>query len=274
MNKIGRLATLYKLGKPFLPSRDQRDLNDLEQAFGSVIDPLANIRNMFIQWSAQCDLELSNYKRTQQIRNFEREKNGVKKLLEQKKRPEYNILISKMQSALLALEIVEKTAIRNDVKPELVIPPGAVEVITVEKNQPYTALKRVESIFQNASGYVKIMDSWIGEHTLDYVWKIPISVPVFILTSTIEDKSKRKFEIGFKRLEKERLGTTEVKITQRSELHDRYIITQSELWHSGPSLKDLGVKKWGTVSKIGDSTTKQIIEKKFDDLWKSGKQLK
>lgn len=272
IDKIGGLTGLYRLGKPFLSTQDQRDLNVLEQAFGSLVDPLYNARNAFIQWNAQCDLELNNYKRTDQIRTFEREKKSVLKLFEQKK-PEHSILSSKMKSVLLSLEVVEQTAIRKDVKPLESIPTGAVEVITVEKAQPYTALKKVEGIFQNAIKYVKIMDKWAGAHTLDFILSVPLQIPVMILTSNIEKKSKTKFEVGFQRIQKERRAAIDIHICQPSEFHDRYIITGNELWQSGPSLKDLGITSWGTVSKIGNSVTKTEIEKKFDELWKSSKQL-
>lgn len=272
INRIGGLVTIYRLGKPLLSSGEQRGLNDLEQTFGSIIDPLTNIRNLFIQWNAQCDLELSNYKRTQQVRNFEREKNGVRKLLEKKNKPDYSMLLSRMQGTLLALELVERTSVRNELSPEFKVPTGAIDVITVEKAQPFAALKRVESIFQSANSYVKIMDKYVGEHTLDFVWKVPTQIPVSILTSIIQKKPQ--FDAAHKRILKERQGGLEIRICEPSELHDRYIITQNEFWQSGPSLKDLGITKWGILAKIGNITTKAEIEKKFDDLWKSSKQFR
>lgn len=272
INKMNQLRGLYHLGKPFLSGSEQQDLNALEQAFGGIVDPLHNARNAFINWNAQCDLELSNYKRNQQIKNFEREKKSVLKLFE-KKKPDYAILSSKMQSTLLALEILERTAIRSDTKKEEIVPQGAIEVITVEKAQPYTALKRVESIFQNAHGYVKIMDKWIGKHTLDFVLEVPLHTSVQILTGFVEKKSKTKFSSLLDRLQKEKEGMIEVRRCEPSEFHDRFIITQNELWQSGPSLKDLGITKWGTVSKIGSHATKIDIERRFDELWKSSKEL-
>lgn len=273
INKMNQLRGLYHLGKPFLSGSEQQDLNALEQAFGGIVDPLYNARNAFINWNAQCDLELSNYKRNQQAKNFEREKKSVLKLFE-KKKPDYTILSSKMQSTLLALEVLERTAVRKDTKREEIVPQGAIEVITVEKAQPYTALKRVESIFQNAQGYVKIMDKWIGKHTLDFVMEVPSNVPVMLLTGFLENKSKTKFSSLFERLKKERKGNVEIRKCEPSEFHDRFIVTLNELWQSGPSLKDLGITKWGIISKIGNHAVKTDIERRFDDLWKSSKELK
>ncbi len=267
------MATLYRLGKPFLSSQEQRNLNDLERAFGNVIDPLYNTRNVFLEWSAQCVLELSNYKRTEQVKAFEREKKGVQKQLLDKKKPDYSLLAAKMKSAMMALEVVERTAIRKDLKIEEKIPSGTAEVITVEKAQPYTALKRVEGIFQNSNGYLKIMDKWVGERTLDFVWKAPLGIPVMILTSVIEGKSRTKFQVAYERILKERSGSLEIRQCNPSEFHDRCILTQNDLWISGPSLKDLGVTKWGIVAKIGNTTKKVEIERKFDEIWKSSRPL-
>ena len=270
INQMSQLRGMYRLGKSFFTKREQQELNALEQAFSCTIDPLYNVRNTFAKWSAQCDLELSNYKRNQQIRSFEREKKSVLKLLE-KKNLDYIMLSSKMQNILLALEVLERTAIRNDTKEETV--QGVIEVITVEKAQPYTALKRVESIFHNAQGYVKIMDKWIGSHTLDFILEIPSQTSVKILTGFVEKKSRTKFSSLLERLQKEKDGAVEIHRCEPSEFHDRFIITQNELWQSGPSLKDLGVTKWGIVSKIGNPTTKRDVEKKFDELWIKSKKL-
>ncbi len=272
INKMNQTRGLYHLGKLFLSGQEKSELNELEQSFGGLVDPLYNARNAFINWNAQCDLELSNYKRNQQVKNFEREKKSVSKLFE-KKRPDYAILSSKMQSTLFALEILERIAVRKDAKKEGITPQGAIEVITVEKAQPYTALKRIESIFQNAQGYVKIMDKWIGKHTLDFVLEVPVNVPVMILTGFIEKKSKTKFSSLFERIKKEKEGKIEIRKSEPSEFHDRFIITHNELWQSGPSLKDLGLTKWGIISKIGNTSTKIDIERRFDNLWNKSKDL-
>jgi hypothetical protein len=116
------------------------------------------------------------------------------------------------------------------------------------------------------------MDKYVGEHTLDFVWKVPVHIPVSILTSVIQKKPQ--FDVAHKRIQKERQGNLKVCLCEPTEFHDRCIITQNEFWQSGPSLKDLGVTKWGIIAKIGNMQTKAEIEKKFDDLWRSGKQLK
>ncbi len=272
INKMNQTRGLYHLGKLFLSGQEKNELNELEKSFGGLVDPLLNARNAFVNWNAQCDLELNNYKRNQQVRNFEREKKSVLKLFE-KKKPDYAILASKMQSTLLALEILERTAVRRDAIKEEIVPQGAIEVITVEKSQPYTALKRVESIFQNAQGFVKIMDKWIGKHTLDFTLEVPVNIPVMILTGFVEKKSKTKFSSLFDRLHKEKNGNIEIRKCEPSEFHDRFIITQNELWQSGPSFKDLGITKWGTVSKIGSAETRKDIERRFNDLWNKSKGI-
>ena len=245
INKMNQTRGLYHLGKLFLSGQEKSELNELEQSFGGLVDPLFNARNAFVNWNAQCDLELSNYKHSQQVKNFEGEKKTVLKLFE-KKKPDYAILCSKMQSTLSALEVLERTAVRKDAKKEEIIPQGVVEVITVEKAQSYTALKRIESIFQNAQDYVKIMDKWIGKRTLDFVLEVPSNVPVKILTGFLEKKSERKFPSLLERMQQEKNGSIEVRKCEPSGLHDRFIITNNELWQSGPS------QRFGN-HKMGDS---------------------
>ena len=78
ISKMNQLRGLYHLRKPFLSGTEQRNLNDLEQEFGGIVDPLYNARNAFINWNAQCDLELNNYKRNQQLKNLERKESSIK----------------------------------------------------------------------------------------------------------------------------------------------------------------------------------------------------
>ena len=184
------------------------------------------------------------------------------------------LLSSKMQSTLFALEVLQKNSGKKRCKEG-----GDYSTRSNRSNnsgkstQLYTALKRVESIFQNAQGFVKIMDKWIGKHILDFVLEVPSNVPVMILTGFLESKSKRKFSSLLERLQKEKNGSIEIRKSEPSEFHDRFIITQNELWQSGPSLKDLGMTKWGTVAKIGNPATKADIERRFDELWNKGKDL-
>src|SRR3990172_4416589 len=146
IGKIRNTVTVYRLGKPFLSPRELRQLETFERAFGSVVDPLSNIRNAFFEWSAQCDLALAHYRRTVQVRVFERGRNALGKLLG-RRRPDYSLIASTMKQVLLSLEVVQRTAIPIEAAvPVVRVPPGATEVIAVEKGKPFTALKQIEGI--------------------------------------------------------------------------------------------------------------------------------
>lgn len=151
INQLHRGSSVLQLGKFFLNARDRRDLEQFEQ-FVEVFDPLLHIRNTFSEWEAQCDLALANYKRTVQVRSFEKHKNAMGRILERRK-PDYSLTATKMKQAILSLDVVQKTAI--PVKPaEAQIPAGATEVITVERGKPFTALKQIEGIFERTQGYL------------------------------------------------------------------------------------------------------------------------
>lgn len=270
INRVSELVTVYRFTKPFLSGRDQKDLNDLENTLGNILDPLSTARNVFLEWNTQCDLELLNFKKTEQIRVFEREKKMVTKLLNTKKR-DYPLLAAKMKSVLLALEIVERTSSRKELPYSEKIPTNAIEVIHVEKGQQFTALKRIEGIFMNAEGYLKLMDNWVDERTLDFIVHISPIMPVKILTSKIQNKTK--FETGFKRLCEQRNQNLELRINTPSDFHDRYIISQNDFWISGQSLKDIGLKKFGIVARIGNTPEKQSVERKFDEIWNRSKGM-
>lgn len=276
LSKLQGMKFIYTLGKFTLNPKDRKDLTDIEQILGPHIDPLATIRSMFAKWSINCDIYLSQYKRASQIKSFERERNKVQKMLDQK-RPDIQLLISKMSQILMSLDIVNENAVSLPppklkplpTKPTKITP----RAIVIKKGKPFSAMKEVEEIFEKARGYIKVMDKWTSDKTLDFFWRAA-SVPIKILTCIIEEKSVPRFQVAYRRIKEERGTDFEIRKCKPEELHDRYLITQDELWTSGPSLKDLGSKSWGTITEVKDKQKKAEIEKIFDELWLRAVEVK
>jgi hypothetical protein len=150
------------------------------------------------------------------------------------------------------------------------LPPRNRKTILVQAAQPYTALREVENILDQARNYVKVLDPWLGEEALDFFWKIPQSVRVRILTRTIVDR--QRFIVAYQRLVQEKRGSIEIRESDSVELHDRFIIIEDQAWSLGPSLKDLG-KKFATITNVADAKSRNGMERFFDRIWDAARQI-
>ena len=81
------------------------------------------------------------------------------------------------------------------------------------------------------------------------------SISILILTQSITNPDAVKKEAN-------RLPNKLI-IKKRADLHDRYILTQSEGWHIGHTLKDFGTKT-SQATKLESSLE---AETDFDEKW-------
>jgi len=112
--------------------------------------------------------------------------------------------------------------------------------------QIYDAYSLIINIIKKAKEKVLIIDNYIDDTILEMLVKKNKNVKVTILTSEKSNISKldiQKFNKEYPILE----------IAKSSKFHDRFIvIDNTEIYHVGASLKDLG-KKCFAISKIEDS---------------------
>ena len=114
------------------------------------------------------------------------------------------------------------------------------------------------------------MDRWVSSKTFEYYATAP-DIPIMTLTTEIDNSIT--LQIILKRLNEERENKIQIRVCDKKEFHDRYIITDKELWMVGPSLKDAGYKTWGTITRAEDSEKKEKINQKFDGIWENSKKF-
>lgn len=253
---------------------ERKNLDDIESlAKGSGFDPFIQTRQQFAYWLIQSDLYLtnSNFKRDIFLKRFLSQRDKAEAELE-KVKPDIAMLnnkLTKLQIHLQALEQYGKPINQLSTVKEIEDKISSnIEIL--EKGKPYQVLKVIRQIFFQSEKYIKVMDRWIGNKTLDYFASTP-DVSIMVLTTEI-DKTLA-FQIVLKRINEERKNKIQIRKCDRKDFHDRYIITDKELWSLGPSLKDAGYKTWGTVTRADDEEKKDKINKKFDDLWGKSKEM-
>ena len=118
--------------------------------------------------------------------------------------------------------------------------------------QIFDAYEFINQIIKGAKKEIKLIDNYIDESVLTMFSKVP-DIKVTIYTKTITKQLKldlQKYNLQYKNIE----------IKEFRNSHDRFlIIDNTEIYHIGASLKDLG-KKWFAFSKM-DKDSLKILEK-------------
>ena len=124
--------------------------------------------------------------------------------------------------------------------------------------QVFDAYELASKIIRSAKKSIVLIDNYIDETTLTHLSKKAKAVKVLLLTKTMSNQ----LTLDVKKAN-EQYGNFEIRIFAYS--HDRFIIIDnSDVYHLGASLKDLG-KKWFAFSKMYKSSVSSIIKEIGDE---------
>lgn len=119
--------------------------------------------------------------------------------------------------------------------------------------QIFDAYELASKIIRSAKENIALIDNYIDESTLTHLSKKSKTVKVLLLTKN----SNKQLTLDIKKAN-EQYGGFELKIFNKS--HDRFlIIDNTEVYHLGASLKDLG-KKWFAFSKMDKNSVENILK--------------
>jgi len=119
--------------------------------------------------------------------------------------------------------------------------------------QVFDAYELASKIIRSAKISIVLIDNYIDETTLTHLSKKAKTVKVLLLTKTMSNQ----LNLDVKKAN-EQYGNFEIREFASS--HDRFIIIDnSDVYHLGASLKDLG-KKWFAFSKMDKSSVSNIIK--------------
>jgi len=164
---------------------------------------------------------------------------------------------------LQRMEGIERKQIETDQKFEQVF--KALESKNIIPNQGiffegqvFDAYELASKIIRSAKKSIVLIDNYIDESTLTHLSKKTKVVKVLLLTKTMSNK----LTLDVKKAN-EQYGDFEIRVFVNS--HDRFIIIDnSDVYHLGASLKDLG-KKWFAFSKMDKSSVSNIIKEIGDE---------
>jgi len=153
---------------------------------------------------------------------------------------------------------------------------GSLEVFYFEPGKKHTS-KRIlrESILDELKGELKIVDPYCDSGTLDILSKRKnMNFKCLTLIENLRDKVKKAFLRDLKDFKSE-FPNVEFRSYSKSEIHDRYIISDDKLVILGYSLKDLGSKE--SFALILDKKTSRdvfnALVQNFNRRWKAATPL-
>lgn len=124
--------------------------------------------------------------------------------------------------------------------------------------QVFDAYELASKIIRSAKKRIVLIDNYIDETTLTHLSKKAKGVKVLLLTKTMSNQ----LTLDVKKAN-DQYGNFEIRVFASS--HDRFIIIDnSDVYHLGASLKDLG-KKWFAFSKMDKSSVSSIIKEIGDE---------
>ena len=118
--------------------------------------------------------------------------------------------------------------------------------------QVFDAYELTSKIIRSAKSHIVLIDNYMNEETIALLSKKERQVKVSLLTKNIS----KTFALDVKKAN-EQYGDFEIQNFEKS--HDRFlIIDQTEVYHLGASLKDLG-KKWFAFTKMNKTSVESIL---------------
>ena len=165
-------------------------------------------------------------------------------------------LISINNGLFQRMESIERKQFETDKKFEKVF--QALEANIVPKQgiffdgEVFDAYALASKIIKTAKNNIVLIDNFIDDDTLTLLSKKSKNVSVIILSKIIS----KQLELDVKKAN-EQYGKFEAKVFSKS--HDRFlIIDNTDVFHIGASLKDLG-KKWVAFTKLDKSSVSNIL---------------
>ena len=167
-------------------------------------------------------------------------------------------LIANHSGLLQRMDGIERKQLETDQKFEKVF--KALESKNEIPNQDvffdgkvFDAYELASKIIRSAKKNIVLIDNYIDESTLTHLSKKTKAIKVLLLTKTIANQ----LTLDVKKAN-EQYGNFEIKPFTKS--HDRFlIIDQTEVYHLGASLKDLG-RKWFAFSRMDKSSVDGILK--------------
>jgi len=135
------------------------------------------------------------------------------------------------------------------------------------KGQYYDAIFKLNNLIVKAKTEIKLVDNYLNSDLINFLSSKPVNVDLKIISTNTNISQIKLTLVGFEKQLKN------IEIRENNSYHDRFlIIDNTEYFHFGASLKDLGNKTF-MFSKINQTSIQDSIYLDFENNWKTGTVL-
>lgn len=149
--------------------------------------------------------------------------------------------------------------------------PDAPFVFFVEAGQPRTAHLGLAELFKDVKGEIRVCDPYYGTGSLLRLDLLRHCSPIMFLTKNPQRNERHLLPRALQEWRREH-GAIEFRESVNSDLHDRYVLSGTELIILGHGLKDVGNKE-SFVVRIPISLAQDMViavRVSFDQKWANG----
>jgi len=182
---------------------------------------------------------------------------------------DYIRLETRIRHALLELRRIA----REDLIFNSDLPVTESKEVLLEPGKPFSAQKILRDMLANADRYIKILDPWVNERSLDALLHVKNGIKIQLLCSQTGGREKeRRLARSVKSLQVEK-PFFNLRKAKREEMHDRWIITDKGIWSLSQSMKDIGRRETIAFIAPHSKQTKKKVESFFDSLWEKAIEI-
>lgn len=176
----------------------------------------------------------------------------------------------------IGLFLINGTVLKQKVRPTkprrrnfISTPSGRrAQAIIIRAGSWFAAWVELGQVFANANQYVKLLDPYCDEGTLEHLLHVKSDTEIKLVTAFSGPRKSQEpvFKAACRRFKKD-YPKFEARKCDPKAIHDRYYITERETWMLGSSVKDVGLK-FACLARVEDSHAKTEIERFFDNIWR------
>jgi hypothetical protein len=147
-------------------------------------------------------------------------------------------------------------------------------VVYVEAGKPYTAQRQLEELFLTITGEIRICDPYYGRKTLVRLDSLKHCKPIKFLTQKPDAQETQTVSTALQ-LWKAEHGTIEFRRDAGRDIHDRFLLSDSELILLGHGLKDVGNKE-SFIIRLGRDVAGDLMDTvrdAFDAKWQTATSI-
>ncbi len=140
--------------------------------------------------------------------------------------------------------------------------------IIIDPQKPHQGILQISDLLGGLSGLIRVCDPYLDRKTLEITPMMPDRCEIRFLSNHPKDGPEFARHLKAYKVEHPNL---QIRTMPPGRIHDRYLITDHELWSIGHSLNAIGSKQT-IIARLGEEIRTEM-ERAFECLWNNATVL-